>query len=68
MDDYQRTMCDNVLNAAIVAGTAPLCLTWTATKYAKNSWKWLTSQSGNDEYLNQTRIQCLKYFKHALII
>ena len=47
MTEYQRTRLDNAINAALVAGTAPLCVTWTATNYAKNCWKWLTSHPGN---------------------
>ena len=47
MSERQRTRLDNAINATILAGTAPLCVTWTVTNYAKNYWNWITSQPGH---------------------
>jgi len=41
-EEYQRTRLDNAINTAILAWTAPICVTWTASKYAKNAWRWFT--------------------------
>ena len=45
-EKYERTRLDNAINTAILAWTAPICVTWTASKYAKNAWKWFTQHPG----------------------
>ena len=45
-EKYQRSRLDNAINTAILAWTAPICVTWTASKYAKNAWRWFTQHPG----------------------
>ena len=45
-EKYERTRLDNAINTAILAWTAPICVTWTASKYAKNAWRWFTQHPG----------------------